>query len=244
MDEISLLGQAVPDVPPPSSQVVARARDRLTAEERRPTGRRSSRRRPGWAWALACAAVTAVVAFAVVIMTGGLTAPSPIAPSPSVPPTSVPLTPSVEPPATYEGLRLLRSKTARSTATKVTLRFRPTSTRTAIVLRCSAPGSFVLVSEPWEHGLSEAPGVCGPDGTRSRFGDKSHEPGWTSRTHTVTFWVFPPDAPIMSPRDAFRCGKAVCDGRYRLDTKTADTLAARIGTRPQPWSVAVYDASR
>ncbi|GAA2991725.1 hypothetical protein [Streptosporangium longisporum] len=244
MDEISLLGRAVPDVPPPSSQVVARARDRLAAEERRPTGHRGSRRRPGWTWALACAAVTAVVAFAVVTMTGGLTAPSPIAPSPSTPPTSVLPAPSVKPPATYEGLPLLRSKTARSTATKVTLRFRPTSTRTAIVLRCSAPGSFVLASEPRKHVLSEARGICGPDGTRSRFDDKSHEPGWTSRTHTVTFWVFPPDAPIISPPDEYGCRKASCDGRYKLHTNTADALAARIGTRPQPWSVAVYDASR
>ncbi|MEU4835196.1 hypothetical protein [Streptosporangium sp. NPDC023615] len=241
MDEITLLGRAVPDEPPPSPQVVARARARLAAEERRSAGRR--RRNAGttsrWTWALACAVATAVVAFAAVVITGGPTTPPPIAP-----PTSVPSTPSVKPPATYEGLRLLRSRTVRSTATKVTLRFRPTSTGTAIVLRCSAPGSFVLASEPWKNGLSEATGICGPDGTRNRFDDKSHESGWAGRTHTVTFWVFPPDAPVLSAREAFSCRKTLCDGKYRLNTNTADAIVGRIGKRSQPWSVAVYDASR
>jgi hypothetical protein len=73
---------------------------------------------------------------------------------------------------------------------------------------------------------------------------ESHEPGWTSRTHTVTFWVFPPDAPILSGRDALDCDEAPCDGKYELRAETASALAAKVGKRPQPWSVAVYDASR
>ncbi|GIH79908.1 hypothetical protein [Planobispora longispora] len=242
MDEITLLGRAIPDAPPPSPQVVARARARLTAGERRPAGHRPPGRRSGWTWALVCAAATAAVTLAVVFLAGGPTAPSPVTP-PTLPPT-VPSTPSVEPPATYQGLRILRTETSQSTAAKITLRFRPTSVKTAIVLRCSAPGSRVLVSETHDDGLSEASGVCGPDGTRSRFDDKSYEPGWTSRTHTVTFWVFPPDAPILSSRVEHNCNRAMCDGKHRLSTETASTIAARLGERPQPWSVAVYDSPR
>ncbi|GGT05295.1 hypothetical protein GCM10010156_73780 [Planobispora rosea] len=241
MDEITLLGRAVPDAPPPSPQAVTRARARLTAAERRPAGHRPPGRGSGWTWALACAAATAAVTLAVVFLAGGPAAPSPVTP-PTV--SSAPSAPSVEPPATYQGLRILRSETSQNTAAKITLRFRPTSAKTAIVLRCSEPGSLVLASEARDDGLSEAYGVCGPDGTRSRFDDKSYEPGWTSRTHTVTFWVFPPDAPILSGRDAHDCDRAACGGKYKLSTESAGAIAARLGERPQPWSVTVYDSPR
>ncbi|WP_433249791.1 CU044_5270 family protein [Streptosporangium sp. CA-135522] len=61
MDEITLLASSLPDAPPPSPEVVARARDRLTA----PESRRSPHGRRHWTWAVATAAATAAVAVAV-----------------------------------------------------------------------------------------------------------------------------------------------------------------------------------
>lgn len=234
MDEIALLRQAVPEVPPPSPQAVARARARLAA------GTVPARRRSGWAWALAAASATVAVAVAV---TSAVTVADPEPPSPASPVKPPSPAASVEPPSGYEGLKLLRSKTVATSAAKVTLRFRPTGTDTAIVLRCAEPGSVVFTYEARKNGASSSVGVCGPDGTRSRHDDKRYEPGWAARTHAVTFWVFPPDAPILKGRESRDCRAKVCDGRYVLDSpENADRLAARLGSRPGAWSVAVYDA--
>ncbi|MFI7055170.1 hypothetical protein ACWDOR_29930 [Streptosporangium canum] len=234
MDEITLLGRAIPDVPPPSTQAVARARARLSA------GTGPARSRSGWAWALAAASATVAVAVTVTFAVAGADPEPPSSVSPVKPPS--PAT-SVEPPSGYEGLKLLRSRTMATSATKVTLRFRPTSTDTAIMLRCAEPGSVVFTYEARKNGASSSGGVCGPDGMRSKHDDKRYEPGWADRTHTVTFWVFPPDAPILKGRESLNCRAEVCDGRYVLRSpENADRLAAALGDRPGAWSVAVYDA--
>ncbi|WP_406319267.1 hypothetical protein OHA77_18495 [Streptosporangium sp. NBC_01639] len=77
----------------------------------------------------------------------------------------------------------------------------------------------------------------------SKEDEKRYEPGWAARTHAVTFWVFPPDAPILKGPESRDRRAKVCDGRYVLDSpENADRLAAMLGSRPGAWSVAVYDA--
>ncbi|MEU0484972.1 hypothetical protein ABZ260_38065 [Streptosporangium sp. NPDC006013] len=228
MDEITLLAQAVPDVPPPSAETVARARARLTARQ---TSVRRLHPRRHWGWTAGAAVATMAVVTTVVMLVSNLVGVSEPAPPPAAPPTFK------QAPRVYKGLdRLARARMPQS-ATKVSLRFRPTSEKIAIVIFCQKPGSIFFSNE----GLSSAGGVCGPDGGLSMLADKAHEPGWLGRDHKITFWVFPPDAPIARGRDS--CPpEGACERKYDLSNpKTADQLAAKLGKRPGAWSVAAYD---
>ncbi|MFC4536026.1 hypothetical protein [Sphaerisporangium dianthi] len=228
MDEFTLLARAVPDVPPPSAETVARARERLATRQapaRRPRTRRH------WGWPVGAAVATAVVVTTVVIVSNlvGVSGP---APSPAAPPAFE------QAPRAYKGLDHLAGARMPRSATKVSLRFRPSSVKIAIVVYCQTPGSIFYSNE----GGSSAGGVCGPDGALSMLADKAHEPGWLGRDHTITFWVFPPDAPVARGRGAC-VPEGACEGKYDLTSpKTADRLAADLGERPGAWSVAAYDA--
>jgi len=77
---------------------------------------------------------------------------------------------------------------------------------------------------------------------RGKHDDKRYGPGWVGRPHTITFWVFPPDAPILGGRAAALCQELVCDGGYDVDEpRAAEHLAARLGESGGAWSVAIYD---
>ncbi|MGW0808922.1 hypothetical protein [Nonomuraea sp. NPDC002799] len=226
MDEVTLLAQAVPDVPPPSSETVARARARLAARHafaRRPRTR--------WYWTTGAAVATTVVVTTVVMLVSNLVGASEPAPPPAASPAFE------QEPRVYKGLDRLAGARMPESATKVSLRFRPTSKKIAIVIFCQTPGSIFFSHEAG----SSAGGVCGPDGALSMLADKAYEPGWLGRDHNITFWVFPPDAPVARGRGS--CPPAgVCERKYELSSpKTADRLAAKLGRRPGAWSVAAYD---
>ncbi|MEV2272097.1 hypothetical protein [Nonomuraea africana] len=73
MDELTLLARALPDAPPPSAEVVERARARLAAARQEPVRpRRSGRRGLVWAWTLGTAAATIAVVMAVVTLVSSL----------------------------------------------------------------------------------------------------------------------------------------------------------------------------
>ncbi|MGP3916689.1 CU044_5270 family protein [Nonomuraea sp. 10N515B] len=76
MDELDLLARALPDARPPSPEVVARARARLT----RPPVRRPVRRRT-WTWTVAAAMATAAIVTLVFSLVAYLT-PAPVALTP------------------------------------------------------------------------------------------------------------------------------------------------------------------
>lgn len=80
MDELSLLARALPDAPPPSAEVVEKARRRLATAQREPVRPgRASRRGPAWGWTLGAAAATAAVVMAVVTLVSNMTAvPAPV----------------------------------------------------------------------------------------------------------------------------------------------------------------------
>ncbi|WP_214316931.1 hypothetical protein [Nonomuraea sediminis] len=221
MDEVALIAQAVPDAPPPASEVVARARARLAAHEH-PV--RQARMRRGWGWTAGAAVATAAVVVAVVMLVSNLAgAPEPA--PPAVPPAYE------QAPRVYKGLDRLAGEGMPRSATKVTIRFRPTSVKIALVVFCQQPGSIFYSREAG----SGAGGTCGPAGGLSMLADKAHEPGWLGRDHQVTFWVFPPDAPVAR-------GRGSCRGcRDLSDPRAPDRLAAELGRRPGAWSVAAYD---
>ncbi|RSN05751.1 hypothetical protein DMB42_27855 [Nonomuraea sp. WAC 01424] len=72
MDEFGLLAKSLPDAPPPSSEVVDRARARLSAAQAQPSAvrGRTARRRAHWGWT---AAATVAVVTAVIALVAGLT---------------------------------------------------------------------------------------------------------------------------------------------------------------------------
>lgn len=73
MDELTLLARALPDAPPPSAEVVERARAQLAAARKEPVRpRRSGRRGLVWAWTLGTAMATAAVVMAVVTLVSSL----------------------------------------------------------------------------------------------------------------------------------------------------------------------------
>lgn len=80
MDELSLLAKALPDAPPPSAEVVEKARARLSAARREPVRRRRTNRRGFvWGWTLGAAAATVVVVMAVVTLVSNVTTvPEPV----------------------------------------------------------------------------------------------------------------------------------------------------------------------
>ncbi|WP_431895493.1 hypothetical protein [Nonomuraea sp. bgisy101] len=228
MDEVTLLAQAVPDVPPPSAETVARARARIAARE---APARRPRVRPHWGWTAGAAVATTAVVTAVVMMVSNL-AGVPESASPPGPPPAFQQAPRV-----HKGLDRLAAARMPRSATKASLRFRPTSTKIAIVVFCEKPGSIFFSSE----GGSSAGGICGPDGALSMLADKAHEPGWLGREHEITFWVFPPDAPVVRGRSSCPA-RGSCDGKEVLSTPgAADRLVGKLGKRPGAWSVAAYD---
>ncbi|MGI5272504.1 hypothetical protein ACQEUU_25335 [Nonomuraea sp. CA-218870] len=85
MDELSLLARALPDAPPPSAEVVEKARLRLAATQRKPVRPgRANRRGPAWGWTLGAAATTIAVVMAVVTLVSNMTT----VPAPMIVPAS------------------------------------------------------------------------------------------------------------------------------------------------------------
>ncbi|NUW44431.1 CU044_5270 family protein [Nonomuraea rhodomycinica] len=78
MDELDLLDRALPDARPPSAEVVARARARLTGPPRLPARRRT------WMWMVTAAAATAAIVTLVFSLVAHLTTapPAAVAPKP------------------------------------------------------------------------------------------------------------------------------------------------------------------
>ncbi|MFI7129319.1 CU044_5270 family protein [Nonomuraea sp. NPDC050153] len=75
MDELRLLARALPDAPPPSAEVVEKARLRLAAAQRKPVRPgRANRRGLTWGWTLGAAATTIAVVMAVVTLVSNMTA--------------------------------------------------------------------------------------------------------------------------------------------------------------------------
>ena len=116
-------------------------------------------------------------------------------------------------------------------ATKVTVTFRPASTDTAIVVRCA--GSIVFTFETTPVGRGSTGDLCGPDGVRGKHDDKRYGPGWVGRPRTITFWVFPPDAPILGavPRPSVKSWSVTADttwtNRGRPSTSPRGSARAR-----------------
>ncbi|MFF4198087.1 CU044_5270 family protein [Nonomuraea sp. NPDC001831] len=78
MDELRLLARALPDAPPPSAEVVEKARLRLAAAQREPVRPgRANRRGLTWGWTLGAAATTIAVVMAVVTLVSNMTAVPP-----------------------------------------------------------------------------------------------------------------------------------------------------------------------
>ncbi|WP_157530131.1 hypothetical protein [Microtetraspora niveoalba] len=80
MDELNLLERSLPDAPPPSAEVVERARARLSAARHEP-GRPVETGRRGWLWGWSLGAATATVAVvmaAVTLVSGTTTVPAPV----------------------------------------------------------------------------------------------------------------------------------------------------------------------
>ncbi|MDP9843178.1 CU044_5270 family protein [Streptosporangium lutulentum] len=74
MDELSLLARELPDAPPPSAEVVEKARLRLAAAQHKPVRPgRADRRGLVWGWALGAAAATVAVVMAVVTLASNMT---------------------------------------------------------------------------------------------------------------------------------------------------------------------------
>ncbi|SNT47923.1 hypothetical protein SAMN05216276_104865, partial [Streptosporangium subroseum] len=68
MDELRLLARELPDAPPPSAEVVEKARLRLAAAQHKPVRPgRANRRDLAWGWTLGAAAATVAVVMAVVM---------------------------------------------------------------------------------------------------------------------------------------------------------------------------------
>ncbi|GAA4513750.1 CU044_5270 family protein [Nonomuraea ferruginea] len=80
MDELSLLARALPDAPPPSAEVVEKARARLAAAQHKPVrSGRADRRGLAWGWALGAATATVAVVMAVVTLaSNGTAVPPPV----------------------------------------------------------------------------------------------------------------------------------------------------------------------
>lgn len=80
MDELSLLARALPDdAPPPSAEVVEKARLRLAAAQRKPVRPgRAHRRGLAWGWTLGAAATTIAVVMAVVTLVSVTAVPAPM----------------------------------------------------------------------------------------------------------------------------------------------------------------------
>lgn len=80
MDELSLLARSLPDAPPPSAEVVEKARARLSAAQHGPVRpRRVNRRGVVWGWTLGAAAATVAIVMAVVTLVPNVTtAPTPM----------------------------------------------------------------------------------------------------------------------------------------------------------------------
>lgn len=124
MDELRMLADALPDAPPPSAQVMARARARLT-----------EKRAPRWRWVLV-AAITVVLVTAVTLAMSRLM------------PQQGPITPAYpEPPMTRGRLGLIASQVVSHSAASATLRFTPTSEDTELVVSCQNDGWRVFLPE-------------------------------------------------------------------------------------------------
>ncbi|MFJ2028563.1 CU044_5270 family protein [Streptosporangium sp. NPDC087985] len=80
MDELNLLARSLPDAPPPSAEVVEKARARLSAAQHGPVRPgRTDRRGLAWGWTLGAAAATVAVIMAVATLVSNVTAaPAPV----------------------------------------------------------------------------------------------------------------------------------------------------------------------
>lgn len=83
MDELNLLARSLPDAPPPSEEVVERARARLATAIDRPVRRRALHGKRLWGWTLGAALATVAVVTTVITLVSSL---APVPPTVLVPP--------------------------------------------------------------------------------------------------------------------------------------------------------------
>lgn len=126
-----------------------------------------------------------------------------------------------------EKVPLIASQQHNRMGVPIHLRFTALSTDTIYNVRCSVPGSWMVIKTD-SPGRSTSIGRCGPHDQLAQFDVQSAGPAWSGRTHTWEVWVLPPKAQI----DAM------------TDPDTIDKVAARTGTRPGAWAVGIYDRTR
>ncbi|GAA4231563.1 hypothetical protein FHR32_003513 [Streptosporangium album] len=160
-------------------------------------------------------------------------------------------------------MSLIEAYRSETTGAPYRLTFQPTSHYTGIRVACADPKSWVvIISGEGARRSSSVVDSCPSDVRPSRRDDsdrlaaqhneRSTPADWTRKEQTVTVWVLPSDAPVISMSDMSRKGCEVpgsksskCDGKYSMraltDPKVVDRLTAELGTRPGRWAVGVYD---
>lgn len=159
-------------------------------------------------------------------------------------------------------MSLIEAYRSETTGAPYRLTFQPTSRFTGIRVACADPKWWVvIVSGEGARRSSSVTDSCPSDvrpsrrddaGLSSRHDETSTPADWTRKEQTVTVWVLPSDAPVISASDAARkgCregGREIrkCHGKYTmsalLDPKVMARLTAELGTRPGRWAVGVYD---
>ncbi|WP_031164908.1 hypothetical protein [Streptosporangium roseum] len=160
-------------------------------------------------------------------------------------------------------MSLIQAHRAETTGAPYTLTFTPTSRFTGFRVTCADPKSWVVVTIKTKHEPSGTVGDSCPSDVPPLKGDELNRMGpqhdeksapadWTRKEQTVTVWVLPSDAPVISMSDMVRkgcepAGRKIrkCDGKYPLtallDPKIVKRLTAEMGTRPGRWAVGVYD---
>ncbi|TDD34229.1 hypothetical protein E1287_17220 [Actinomadura sp. KC06] len=198
------------------------------AEKAEALGRRMLRRRRAARTAITAGAVAAVVATALALPADpGQVDPADAALVSVRLPAQVPLPGQAGHLFRDEKLPLIASQQRNRMGVPVLLRFTALSTDTIYNVRCSVPGSWMVVKTD-SPSRSTSIGRCGPHDQLGQFDAQSAGPAWSGRTHTWELWVLPPEAQI----DAM------------TDPDTIDKVAARTGTRPGAWAVGIYDRNR
>ncbi|WP_406319079.1 hypothetical protein OHA77_17335 [Streptosporangium sp. NBC_01639] len=165
--------------------------------------------------------------------------------------------------ALREKMSLIEAYRSETTGAPYRLTFQPTSRFTGIRVACADPRSWVVFIRGEGAGRSSSVTDSCPSDVRpsrrddsdrlsAKYDESSTPADWTQKEQTITVWVLPSDAPVISMSDMSRKGCEVpgsksgkCDGKYSMralvDPKVVDRLTAELGTRPGRWAVGVYD---
>ncbi|WP_433474199.1 hypothetical protein ACQPZP_36380 [Spirillospora sp. CA-142024] len=216
---VAMLRERAQDAPP----------DPGRGERAAALGRRMRRRRRATRTAVT-AGTAAAVAVTALALPGGAdgTVPADTVLASVRLPAEVPLPGEADHFFRAEKLPLIESQQHERMGEPVRLRFTALSTDTMYNVRCSVPGSWLVIKSD-DPARSASIGRCGPQDHLSQYDGQSAGPAWTGRPHTLEAWVLPPEAEIdeSNPPDPF--------------TDAIEKIAARTGTRPGIWAIGVYD---